>query len=59
MEEIIEQVKEGEMPLSSYTLAHKDAVLSTEKKLAISEWAAAIIDSMKKNYPADSLLKKQ
>lgn len=59
LEEIIEQVKEDEMPLSSYTLIHKDAFLSKENKLAISAWANAVMDSIKRNYPADSLLKKQ
>jgi hypothetical protein len=59
LEEIIEQVKEDEMPLSSYTLIHKDAVLSKDQKLALSSWAGAAMDSMKAKYPADSLLKKK
>lgn len=59
LEEIIEQVKEDEMPLSSYTLIHKDAVLNKEQKLALSSWANAAMDSMKARYPADSLLKKK
>jgi hypothetical protein len=58
LEEIIEQVKKDEMPLSSYTLIHKDAVLSKEQKLLVSTWANAAIDSMKAKYPADSLLRK-
>jgi hypothetical protein len=59
LEEIIEQVKEDEMPLGSYTLIHKDAILSKEQKLALSSWANAAMDSMKAKYPADSLLKKK
>ncbi len=59
LEEIIEQVKEGEMPLSSYTIIHKDAILSTEQKAALSSWASASMDSMKAHYPADSLLRKK
>lgn len=59
LEEIIEQVKEDEMPLSSYTLIHKDAVLNKDQKLALSTWAGAAMDSMKARYPADSLLKKK
>jgi hypothetical protein len=39
LEETIEMVKEGEMPLDSYTWTHKDAILTTEEKLAISAWA--------------------
>ena len=32
LEECIEEVQEGEMPLSSYTLTHGDAKLSTDQK---------------------------
>ena len=32
MEEIAEQVNEGEMPLDSYTWIHKDAILTEEEK---------------------------
>ncbi|HOZ77164.1 MAG TPA: heme-binding domain-containing protein [Ferruginibacter sp.] len=59
LEEIIEQVKEGEMPLSSYTIIHKDAKLSTEQKASLHSWASASMDSMKAHYPADSLLRKK
>lgn len=59
LEEIIEQVKEDEMPLSSYTLAHKDAVLSKDQKVALTTWASTAMDSMKAHYPADSLLRKK
>jgi hypothetical protein len=59
LEEIIEQVKEDEMPLSSYTLIHKDAVLTKEQKLALSSWASSARESMKAKYPADSLLRKK
>lgn len=59
LEEIAEQVKEDEMPLSSYTLIHKDAILSKEQKMLITSWASAAMDSMKAHYPADSLLRKK
>lgn len=39
LEETIEMVKEGEMPLNSYTWTHKDAILTSEEKLAVSSWA--------------------
>ena len=39
LEECIEMVKEGEMPLKPYTLIHKDAVLTEEEKVAITSWA--------------------
>ncbi len=59
MEELIEQVKEGEMPLSSYTLIHKDAKLTDAEKATLTEWATSIMDSMKAKYPIDSLVKKK
>lgn len=59
MEETIEMVKEGEMPLKSYTWTHKDARLSDEEKSKITGWAQAIMDSMKSKYPIDSLVRKK
>ena len=58
LEEVIEQVKENEMPLGSYTLIHKDAVLSEQQKATLTNWAQSIRDSIKAKYPADSLVKK-
>ena len=34
MDEIIKQVKEDEMPLSSYTLIHKNAILTQKSKVS-------------------------
>lgn len=59
LEEIAEQVTEGEMPLKSYTLIHKNASLDASQKKAVSDWANALLDSMRVRYPADSLRKKQ
>ncbi len=59
LEEIIKQVKEDEMPLTSYTLIHKNAILTTDQKLLITSWASAIRDSIKAKYPADSLVMKR
>ena len=59
MDEIIKQVKEDEMPLSSYTLIHRNAVLTADQKLAVANWAASIKDSIKAKYPADSLIIKR
>jgi len=59
MEELIEQVKEGEMPLSSYTLIHKDARLTDAEKATLTGWAQGIMDAMKAKYPIDSLVKKK
>ncbi|HQW45172.1 MAG: heme-binding domain-containing protein [Chitinophagaceae bacterium] len=59
MEEVIEQVKEGEMPLNSYTWIHKDAKLTTEEKAKITGWAQSVLDTMKATYPIDSLIRKK
>ena len=56
LEEIIEMVKEGEMPLGSYTLIHRDAILSEAQKERLTSWAAAMMDTLKTHYPADSLV---
>ena len=59
LEEIIEQVKEDEMPLGSYTIIHRNAILNKEQKVNIANWATAIRDSIKLQYPADSLKRTQ
>lgn len=58
MEEVIEQVKEDEMPLSSYTLIHTDAKLNQEQKIALTNWAESIRKDMESKYPPDSLKRK-
>jgi hypothetical protein len=59
LEEIMKQVKEDEMPLSSYTFIHKNAILKADQKQALNVWASAIHDSIKTNTPADSLVRKR
>lgn len=59
MEEIVEVLDENEMPLTSYTIIHKDAQLNTEQKLELTTWAKANMEVMKSQYPLDSLLKKK
>ena len=59
MEEIAEQVKEGEMPLNSYTWIHKDAKLTEEEKKELINWADGIRDSLEAHYPMDSLVRKK
>jgi hypothetical protein len=53
--EIGKEIKEDEMPLSSYTLIHRDAVLDGEQKLLLQNWVANILKDMEEKYPADSL----
>ncbi len=42
MEEVIEMVKEKEMPLKSYIWLHGNADLSQEERISITNWAAAV-----------------
>jgi len=58
LEEVIETVKEHEMPLPSYTWLgmHSEADLTDEERIAISDWATAQMDSLKRTWPADSLI---
>lgn len=48
-----------EIPPSSYTIIHKNAILSPDKKLALNSWAAAVSDSIKANNPAYILVNKR
>jgi hypothetical protein len=61
LEEIIETVKEGEMPLNSYTWfgLHHEAVLTDAEKNTVMNWAQQQMDSLKRIYPADSLKMKR
>jgi len=59
LEEVQKQVKEGEMPLNSYTWIHKDAILNGQEKNAIIDWAESIRKEIKSKYPVDSLVRKR
>ena len=52
-----EQVKEGDMPLFSYTLIHRDAKLTQAEKNELINWADGIRESLKAKYPMDSLIR--
>ncbi|MEO6404668.1 MAG: heme-binding domain-containing protein [Ferruginibacter sp.] len=59
LEEMNAQVKEKEMPLTSYTIIHSRAKLDDAQRRSIAEWTTNLRDSMKASYPADSLLRKK
>jgi len=61
LEETIEMINEGEMPLKSYTYfgLHPNANMSAEDKKLLVGWAQSIMDTMKANYPADSFVRKK
>jgi hypothetical protein len=59
LEEVNEEVKENKMPLESYTKIHKDAILSEQQKLLLANWVTTLRDSIKAQYPEDSLKRPQ
>ncbi|HVZ98359.1 MAG TPA: heme-binding domain-containing protein [Chitinophagaceae bacterium] len=56
LQKINDEIKEGDMPLGSYTLIHRDAILNSGQKQAISDWVAAARQQIEANYPPDSLI---
>ena len=59
MKEVVDLLKKGEMPLNSYLWIHKDAKLTADEKSKLTNWATAIMDSMKAKHPMDSLVRKK
>lgn len=55
--EIGKEVKDGDMPIFSYTVLHRDASLNADQKLLIENWAANAMKDMEAKYPADSLVR--
>jgi len=58
IEETNEMVEKNEMPLSSYTIIHRDAILSADQKQLIKEYTEGVQSQLKSMYPPDSLLKR-
>lgn len=54
-DQICNLVEKNEMPLSSYTLIHKNAILNHQQKELVFAWANAAHDSIEAHTPADSL----
>ena len=59
LEECMEQIKESKMPLPSYTIIHKDAILTEAEKQILYNWCEILRDTIKVSYPADSLVIKR
>lgn len=61
LEETVEMIDKKEMPVSSYTYfgLHKGANLTDEEREVLMSWAKAQMDTLKANYPADSLKMKR
>jgi len=60
-EEVVEMVEEKEMPLPSYTWLglHPEAKLTDQQRQTLINWAKAQMDTLKANYPADSLVMRR
>ncbi len=59
LEEVIDLVKQGDMPLQSYTIVHTDAKLTREEKVLLTSWTDALRDTIRAKYPPDSLNRKK
>jgi hypothetical protein len=46
MEEVAEMVNEGEMPLQSYTIVHRDANLSDAQRKLLADWALGVMQEI-------------
>ena len=49
LKEISNQIKDGEMPITSYKLMHKSARLSQDEKALLMNWLQASTDSLSTN----------
>ena len=59
LDEINKEVKEDGMPLDNYLWIHRYAKLNEQQKLTLANWVVAVRDTIKENYPADSLVRKK
>ena len=48
LNEIIKQIKSDEMPLASYTMVHRNAILTNDKKALLIHWIERTKDSISK-----------
>lgn len=56
LEECMDEVKDGEMPMTSYTIIHKETRLTDDERQTLFTWCEIVRDSIKARYPADSLV---
>ncbi|MFY7900842.1 MAG: heme-binding domain-containing protein [Chitinophagaceae bacterium] len=56
LEEVVTEVQESEMPLTSYTLIHGNSKLTDVEKNLLYQWVETVKDTIKSKYPADSLV---
>ena len=46
LDRIVKEIKSNEMPLKSYTLIHKNAILTASQKKKVLDWINKIEDSI-------------
>jgi hypothetical protein len=56
MDDCIEQLHQGDMPLDSYTWIHHNARLSAADKQKLVDWCESVKAEIKAKYPPDSLV---
>ncbi|HRH99815.1 MAG TPA: heme-binding domain-containing protein [Saprospiraceae bacterium] len=61
LEELVEMVREKEMPLKSYTFfgLHPEAKMTESERTQMIQWATKIIEFFESSYPPDSLILKR
>ncbi len=59
LQQIKDETKSGDMPLTSYTLIHTDARLSDQDKSELAACVASARKQLEDKYPPDSLIKKK
>jgi hypothetical protein len=59
LESLQKEIKEGDMPMESYTWMHKNALLGAEQKQTLINWAEGIRKQLEQQFPMDSLIRKQ
>jgi hypothetical protein len=52
LEEVAETVEEGEMPLKSYTIIHRNAILDETQKKLVTDWVKAAREELMKGGQA-------
>ena len=55
LKEVVETVQQGEMPLESYTLIHREAALSPEERQLLIRWAKNLRMKVRQKIAANNL----
>ena len=59
IQEIKKQIDRGDMPITSYKIIHRDAILTDAEKKTVITWIENIRQQMEAKYPKDSLERKR